>query len=416
MIIVGGIYHEMVTIPSYEGLFGSGLRAAAALSSGENTLVGALDEASASLAGATIVTLRVTARTVRRDQPVRFRYMTPMSSPAIDGPSATLLEPLIADDDTVLAFGTVEQGNRQIRGDRVVFDPQQPRGLQRLDTAGIDADQLVVIANAREARALARGEPDLVTAARRIGAESGAAAVIIKDSARGCLVAETTSESFHRIGSFPTQSVWPLGSGDVFAAGFTHAWHHGADFAQAARVGSASAAWWAMTTTTPIPSAVLAGENPADHHHGISTELDTVESAPLIYLAGPFFALGQRWLVETCRAALAGLGVRVFSPLHEVGPGGDEVAIPDLEGLDQCTAVLALLDGWDPGTVYEVGWARHLGIPAVGLLNDIDNEGTKMLVGTGVELHQDLSTALYRAAWASQGLHLLAKRIPSRPR
>ena len=415
MIVAGGTYHERVTIPSYEGLFGSGLRAAAALGPGACTLVSAVDDLSAPMAAATFATLKVSAQIVQRDQPVRFRYMTPMSPPAIDGPTASVSEPLSADDDTALVFGMIEQAQRRIRGGRVVFDPQQPRGLQGLNTTGIEADELVVIANAREARALTAGERDLAAAAQRIGAQSGAVAVIIKDSASGCIVADIHGGQVHRIGAFPTESVWPLGSGDIFAAGFTHAWHHGADVVQAARTGSASAAWWASTTTTPVPAAILAGESPLGHHRGISDELPPVDSRSTIYLAGPFFSLAQRWLVETCRDALTGLGVRVFSPLHEVGPGGDEVAGPDLDGLRGCSAVLALLDGWDPGTVYEVGWARHQDVPVAGLISDISNEGTKMLVGTGVELHQDLSSALYRAAWAAQGLPLLPKRIHSRP-
>jgi hypothetical protein len=416
MIVVGGIYGEFVTIPAYEGLFGSGLRAAAALGPGACSLVSAIDDDSAAIAAATISTLRVSATIVGRDQPVRFRYMTPMSAPAIDGPSAILRGPVTADDDAVLVFGMIEQGERRIRGRRVVFDPQQPRGLQNLDTTGVTAGELVVVANSREARALAGGEPDVAAAAGRIGSQSAAVAVVVKDSARGCMVVETATGAVHRVGAFPTTSVWPLGSGDVFGAAFTYAWDHGADLVQAARVGSAAAAWWALTTTAPVPSSILAGETPGILHPGIENELAPVAADPLVYLAGPFFSLGQLWLVEACRSALSGLGVRVFSPLHDVGPGGDEVAAPDLQGLAGSDAVLALLDDWDPGTVYEVGWGRNRGIPVVGLLNDVDDQGTKMLVGTGVEVHQDLSSALYRVAWASQGCPVLPQRFRARSR
>ncbi len=133
----------------------------------------------------------------------------------------------------------------------------------------------------------------------------------------------------------------------------------------------------------------------------------------MVYLAAPFFSLSERWLVETSRAVLAGLGAAVFSPLHDVGVGGDEVAGPDLDGLRRADAVFALLDGWDPGTVYEVGWAHREDLPVVGFLNTPAHEGTKMLVGAGAELHDDLSSALYRAVWAAQGHLLDAGRIPS---
>jgi nucleoside 2-deoxyribosyltransferase len=91
----------------------------------------------------------------------------------------------------------------------------------------------------------------------------------------------------------------------------------------------------------------------------------------MVYLAGPFFSLAERWLVETSRAVLAGLGASVFSPLHDVGVGGDEVAAPDLDGLRRADAVFALLDGWDPGTVYEVGWAHREDLPVVGFQHGV---------------------------------------------
>ena len=83
------------------------------------------------------------------------------------------------------------------------------------------------------------------------------------------------------------------------------------------------------------------------------------------------------------------------------------MAALDLAGLDRAAAVLALLDGWDPGTLYEVGWAQRKGLPVVCYLQGMQREGAKMLVGSGAELHDDLSTALYRAAWAGQGHPLM---------
>ena len=109
-----------------------------------------------------------------------------------------------------------------------------------------------------------------------------------------------------------------------------------------------------------------------------------------------------------------GLGSTVFSPLHNVGTGGDEVAAMDLAGLEGCNAVFALLDGWDSGTVYEVGWAHRHGLPVVGFRNSPDDPGTKMLVGSGAEIHDDLASALYRVVWAGQGHPLIAGRASDR--
>jgi hypothetical protein len=416
MIVVGGTYDEQVTVPDHRELAGSGLRAAAALGPSRAKLVTAVDADTAPLAASVAAALGVTLDTVERDQPVGFRYFSPVTPPSIDGPSATHTAPLIADDDTVLVFGTVETGPRSVRAGRLVVDPQRPRDLTGLDLVGLQADATTVIANAREARALAGGTTELASAARQVRAASGAIAVVVKDGARGCLVLTGDGDgSLTRVGPYPTRSVWPLGSGDVFAAAYTHAWDQDAEPVEAARIASSSAAWRCGTRATVVAPQVLAGAPVGDILEDAGGELVVPDDEPLVYLAAPFFTLADRWLVETCRGVLTGLGTHVFSPVHDVGTGGDEVAARDLEGLEGAQAVFALLDGWDPGTVYEVGWAHRMGLPVVGFIQGPSQEGTKMLVGTGAELHQDLSSALYRAAWAAQGHPLTPGRVTGRP-
>jgi pfkB family carbohydrate kinase/Nucleoside 2-deoxyribosyltransferase len=415
VIIVGGTYQEQVTVPEHQELAGSGLRAAACLGRNQVRLVTPMDGLTAPLAASVAAALGVTLDTVERDQPVGFRYFSPVMPPLIDGPSAAHVAALRADDETVLVFGTVETGPRDIRTRRLIVDPQRPRDLAELDLTGLQADATAIVANARETRALAGGITDLGQAARHLRGISGAFAVVVKDSARGCMVLTGDGDGIlTRVGPYPTRSVWPLGSGDVFAAAYAHAWDHGAEPVEAARIASSSAAWWCGTRATIVPPQVLTG-TPVDLVlSDASAELVVPDDDPLVYLAGPFFTLADRWLVENCRSILIGLGAQVFSPLHDVGPGGDEVASRDLEGLDRAQAVFALLDGWDPGTVYEVGWAHRKGLPVVGFLQGPSHEGTKMLVGAGAELHKDLSSALYRVVWAAQGQPLTPSRVTGR--
>ncbi|TIX42544.1 MAG: nucleoside 2-deoxyribosyltransferase, partial [Mesorhizobium sp.] len=120
-----------------------------------------------------------------------------------------------------------------------------------------------------------------------------------------------------------------------------------------------------------------------------------------IYLAAPFFDLGQRWLVEEARLALIDAGADVFSPVHEIGPGKATVVAPaDLNGLDGCDVVFAILNGMDPGTVFEVGYARKKGIPIVALAENEKEEDLKMFVGSGTIVAQDFVTAIYKAIWS----------------
>lgn len=260
MIVVGGTYEERVTVPAHDDIAGSGLRAAAALRSQPRVrLATALDAASDTAAKSAFATLSVDAAAVERDEPVGFRYFTPVSSPSIDGPSARYGSVLAADDDTALVFGMVETGIREIRARRVVLDPQRPRDLTVLNLHGITADELTVVANAREARALAPAAGSLSAAAEQILARSDAVAVVVKDSACGCLVVTANGRTVTRVGPYPTSSVWPLGSGDLFAAGYAAAWASSADPVEAARVASGSAAWWCGTKVNEVPAAILAG-------------------------------------------------------------------------------------------------------------------------------------------------------------
>ena len=399
MIVVGGTYRELVTVPDWDYLAGSGMRAAAALADGTAgaRLHTAVDADTSEEAALVASALRVPVTAAERSEPVGFRYFTPLSSPWVNGPGAVLLEPLRASDDTALVFGMIEDGDVSVTCRTAVYDPQRPRDAGPLDAGHISADRLVVVANTAEVRRLGADRDERSAAERMLSGRPDA--VVTKRAAAGCTVSWLGgSGPVHEdIGAHPTDRVWPVGSGDVFSAGLAHALDAGADFAEAARVGSASAAHWCSTQVAAVPRALLDGDTSA-----LPPALPP--SRPRIYLAGPFFTVPERWLVDQLRESLRSLGVEVFSPLHDVGPGGLDVAQQDLDGLRDCDAVLALLDGADPGTVFEVGWAVREELPVVGYASVLEPEVTKMMAGTAVELHRDLSTACYRAAWAGMGL------------
>ena len=120
-------------------------------------LVTAVDGITHAAASATATSLGIERTVSERDQPVGFRYFTPVSDPAIDGPRARFSQPLEADDKTVLVFGMIEQGPTTVRAEKLVLDPQRPRDLVALATDGLEWDQLAIVANTREIAALSRG-------------------------------------------------------------------------------------------------------------------------------------------------------------------------------------------------------------------------------------------------------------------
>ncbi len=386
MIVVGGSYLETTLYPRFStALVGSGLRAAATLGPAVTRLV-TIATASESRAIASQLA-STTVEVTERVDPVDFRYLEPALAPHAVGLPATLRGSFRCEfpDDDVLAFGMAELATGYpLIARRVVLDPQAPQSASSTFLDDISADEIAVCANRREAR-LITGLDDPHAAALALREYTKVEAVVVKCGALGYVVADR--DTVVRVHAIPTLTVRTLGSGDVFSSVFAREW-----FAGASAVDAASAA-----------SATVAATGQRGSHTHLRLQPGY---APKVYLAGPFFTLGERWLVERVRSILAGLGARVFSPIHDVGPGDTEVARKDLDGLDTCDVVFALLDGFDPGTIYETGWAAREDIPVICFASESHSKETKMLVGMGAEVHTDLTTALYRAIWAGQGLTL----------
>jgi nucleoside 2-deoxyribosyltransferase len=79
------------------------------------------------------------------------------------------------------------------------------------------------------------------------------------------------------------------------------------------------------------------------------------------------------------------------------------VAPADLAAVDASGAVLALLDGLDPGTLFEVGYARARGIPIIAVAESVGAEALTMLIGSDCYMTNDLTTGIYAACWQVMG-------------
>lgn len=106
-------------------------------------------------------------------------------------------------------------------------------------------------------------------------------------------------------------------------------------------------------------------------------------------------------MIEEARRSLLTLGAKVFSPLHDVGTDESPaiIARKDLAGLTRSDVVLALISDLDPGTIFEIGFARSKKIPVVAYGEGIQSHHLTMLIGSECICSEDFCSGLYNTIW-----------------
>lgn len=391
LTIAGGVYHEQAIWPTWNQIYGSGGRAAAALRGHVDEIdlhaYAQQDMAVAFAPYAAVFGFQF--HSVLAEQPISFQYVHSLSVPTIS-PQVRQIQsnpPFEISAANVLRFGMME-GSAIVQAERCVYDPQSPTNPEPFARNGSQATALAIVANRGEITALA-GENEPIAAARQLCAE-GAAVVVVKCGPEGARV--VTASGVSTVPAFKAGRIWTVGSGDVFAAHFAARWaSHGDDPIRAAEIASHAVAEYVESMALPTPSVQSLLDSPRG---------PVSVATRRVYLASPFFTLGQRWLVDEARRCLRELGMEVFSPVHDVGAGpAEQVAPADIAGLDECDAVFAILDGLDSGTVSEVGYARALKKPVYALAQTVSEEDLKMVVGSGCHVFDDFVTAIHHTAW-----------------
>lgn len=390
--IAGGIYHERCVWPQWDQIYGSGGRAAAALVGhvDQITLRGYAQEEIASQFRVLSEAYGFTFDPIKASQAISFEYFHCLSVPIIR-PFRLHIQrcaAFTAKAPVVLRFGMME-GTVVVDADCCIYDPQSAFYPEGFHDNGSQARRLAIVANRGEVIAMGKNT-DPIASAQALLKTSNAEAVIVKSGPEGAFVVEQTG--VNHIPAYQTHAVWTIGSGDVFAAFFAARWGiHGDSATRAAELASKAVAEYAESMALPTPSV---------------DQLDAGTRVPgrvvpgRVYLASPFFTLGQRWVVDEARRCLQELGLDVFSPVHDVGPGpADAVAPADLAALEASDVVFAILDHLDSGTLFEVGYARAKGKPVYALAQTVSEEDLKMVSGSGCAIFCDFVTALHHVAW-----------------
>ncbi|RZK25565.1 MAG: hypothetical protein EOO43_05185 [Flavobacterium sp.] len=391
LTIVGGTYYEYCEEPFYYEIYGSGLRAAIALSNIEKDIkfVSCAGQSELENIDSIVSTHNFKSFIKPTQETIQFHYLYPLAKPTVqtDIPIEQIINLDEVHDENILYYGMIE-ATVSVHGNYVVYDPQNSISFKNTNSS---AKQLAIILNKSEALTISglTDNDDLNTVGKALLEDENANVVVIKNGSKGALVFE--NDKVYEIPVFKTERVWPIGSGDIFSAVFSWKWvlERNSCF-DAAMYASNLTAQFCETRHLPL--------------RGFTKNLvalPIVTRKKKIYLAGPFFSMPERWLINRLREALIDFGNEVFSPMHDVGFDGTpyDIVNKDLGGLQECDVILAVLNRLDTGTIFEIGYAKALSKRVVILTENIDDKELLMMVGAGCEIVEDFTTSVYKASW-----------------
>ena len=407
--VVGGCYREICHWPPHDEVHGSGGRAAqviAQLSQQKGShLHSMLDPLLNEQLRTHFAFLECEFDLIQNEFTPAFEYSHPLARPKVYPSRRHLAEvskPVIeVSEENVVIFGMIE-ASPKIQAQNAVYDPQDVESPVFFKETGSTADRLVLILNHTEAvtlfeRIIGQSYSGFETAqiAQKLLDHENAQAVIVKCGYRGALVLEKSGESSW-IPAHRTSNVFPIGSGDCYVGAFAYFWmaeHRSVQVA--AQYASSVTAFYCDTRTFPDAASV---PNLPTQYPLAQCEILTDKS---VYLAGPFFNLKEMWLINQARGVLQSMKLSVFSPYHDVGMGSaDQVTSKDIEAIEKCDALFAMFDGGDPGTLFEIGYAKKCGKPVVIYAENATDEHLKIYMGTGCIICSDFTTSIYQLLWA----------------
>lgn len=365
-------------MPAWNAVFGSGGRAAAAVSTlSPGCILHTYAEVFDSEAIASLKKLGIEMHLSPRPTAIVFAYFHPLSRPYIQpSPSEIECQPkIIVSGDAVLRFGFLE-GDAIVDAHRAVYDPQTWRDPVPFGANGSVARELAIVLNELELRS-ATGLDDLKLAALHLMDHQGAVVVVAKGGIRGATVFEHGGRATS-IPPYRSSRIFKIGTGDVFSAIFAHYWaEKRLPAVDAADIASRSVAAYCSVGRLPLTDDEI--------RHQVPIRFTTPGS---VLLEGTVDTLGQRYTMEEARFVLRDLGVEVFCPA--------------LDGTLNLTAkaVLVLADGLDDEAAKHIR-SKAAGIPIVVLQEGRVQAANTLTDGADVTIINDFSSALYFVAWAA---------------
>lgn len=377
MHIAGGLYRELCDMPFWDATFGSGARAAVAIS-GQCPSVEL--HTYASLADQlTLVDLRsqrIRLNISSRPSPIVFAYFHPLSAPHIQPVYSEIEQqvPICVTGDAVLRFGFLE-GDAVVTANRAVYDPQSWRNPVAFAANGSKANELALVLNELELQH-ASGITELEQAAAHLMHLQGATIVVVKRGVRGAIVLERSGQVCH-IPAYRSSKVFKIGTGDVFSALFALHWaERGLCAAMAADMASRCVSIYCDSQKYEFDEQQMMQLQPVSIGTGVAIQLE-----------GSAESLGQRFTLEEARHALRELGMNVHCPELEFR-----------SSIENVNALLVIDDGLSCDALFRIAHARERAIPIVTLHERIN---ARLSIPESTWITDDFTSAMYLAAWAT---------------
>lgn len=382
MQIAGGLYTETCITPSWSEEFGSGGRAAAAvskLSPGSVLHTYARRDNQAGIERLQSLGLKIRQSPCQHG--VAFAYFHPLSKPYIEPTPANMFQndPIYLEGNAVLRFGFLE-GDAIVKAKRAVYDPQTSDNPAPFHKNGSQADELALVVNEAEALSIA---PNLnaVEACHEIISKHLANVVVLKRGTRGAIVFEGGLDQ--SIPAYRSETVFKIGTGDVFSANFAY--------------------YWAEETRLPSEAANLASKyvsryaetrclTPEVYNDSKMVPVGQSQLHPL-RLEGKIDTIGRRYTLEEAFFRLRELGTNVVCPMIDGSQSSD----------DNWGSLLVLSDQPDQLAIHRCTNALREGRFVTLFLEGCD-ESLKMELAENIsKVTSDFTTALYHASWSTLG-------------
>lgn len=383
MIIAGGLYKESCVVPEWSAEYGSGGRAAAAVVAlSPATILHTYAPTPDSSGLVSLRRLGVDVHVHPASHGVAFAYFHPLSNPHIE-PARSLIvrhPPIEVSGEAVLRFGFLE-GEAIVKANRAVHDPQTPVRPAEFVANGSHAEELALVLNEGEARALA-GNTDVRAAALTLLKPGGAVVVVVKAGARGALVAERGG-AMTEVPAYRSNRVFKIGTGDVFSSMFALEWaERKQPPAVAAELASRSVAAYCSTGRLPLRADAQALGEPV-----------LVKRSPVVLLEGATNTIGRRFVMEEARSSLAELGAVVVCPALDSTPFASCPSI---------SAALVIADGSRTTLQSQLQRMSSAGIPVV-VLDEVHSSSAsaRKIAQPRLRITDDFASAIYFALWAA---------------